>query len=221
MRIRVIAGFLVLIAGASFMTGCDEEANTERPVPQKQEEIIDTRTAEQKIAELPNHPRLYDDWKTTVEFYEKEDLSEKYVYVNNVSPQKLLDDALITYGDLSKKVSDITIHVDRIWGGIGVDEAMVHVKDYIPKGAENWALMEKQILTPKADNKDQTVYYWLRYSENGQRGWYTDNQYNITFVEKDGCITEALILHSPYHMFSDYRHAKNWVKSEWDTEGIF
>lgn len=219
MRKRFIAGFLAIMTCTSFTVGCDDTTDTPAPVQQKQEEPVDTRTPEQKIVELSGHPRLYDDWKTTIEFYEKDDLDEKYVYIDGESPSKIKEDVLMSmYGD-KKGLHEIHIYPTRIWGGINVNEALQHAKEYIPQNL-NWLLTHRKKLTPKPDSKEQKTYYWLRYSENGQEGSSIKPQYNITFTEEDGCITEILFTRFPMSIFSDYRHKRNHVESEWEIQGL-
>lgn len=175
---------------------------------------------------LAKHPHLYDRWDNVVSFYKKNDLYEKYVYVEGKSQKSVNQAALILFYSMtrrnekgSQKIADsISIRPKIINGNATLEECFKLAKEYVPAYTSHYKLTERQILIPENNNSDKTSYYWLHY---GIDGWYGDEQYSITFYVNDGYVTDITLTSSPYNMFTDYRKSRGWRKEEWDTKGIF
>ena len=175
---------------------------------------------------LEKHPHLYDQWDNVVSFYKKNDLYEKYVYVESKSPKSANQEALILFYSMthrnekgSQKIANgISIKPKNISGNATLEECFKLAKEYVPAYTSHYKLTERQKLIPEDNNSDKTSYYWLHY---GKGGWYGDEQYSITFYVNDGYVNDITLTSSPYNMFTDYRKSRGWRKEEWETNGIF
>ena len=175
---------------------------------------------------LEKHPHLYDHWDNVVSFYKKNDLYEKYVYIENKSPKTTDQEALILFYSMTRRntngskkvVNGISINPKRISGNLTLEECFKLAKEYVPNYTSSYKLTEHKQAVPDDNNPDKTSYYWLHY---GISGWYGDEQYSILFYVNDGYVTEITLTSSPYNMFTDYRKSRGWRKEEWETKGIF